>query len=147
MPAEEPARPVKAEKPIEKPADKPADKPSEPARPAAADKPRTDKPAKPADIDDDLGRLQGGTKPGERKTEVKKPIDDATPKGYLAVTSKSPAKILVDGVDTGLSTPITGHMLPLSPGKHKVTFLIGTDRVTFPVVIKAGENSALHKDL
>ena len=78
---------------------------------------------------------------------AKKPVDDGTARGYLAVTSKSPAKIVVDGVDTGLSTPITGHMLPLSPGKHKVTFVIGNDRVTFPVVIKAGENSALHKDL
>jgi len=37
-------------------------------------------------------------------------------------------------------------MLPLSPGKHKVTFVIGSDRANFSVVIKPGENSALHKD-
>jgi hypothetical protein len=35
-------------------------------------------------------------------------------------------------------------MLPLSPGKHKVTF--GSERASYSVVIKAGENSALHKD-
>jgi hypothetical protein len=29
-----------------------------------------------------------------------------------------------------------------------VTFMIGGDRVvTFPIVIKAGENTALHKDI
>jgi hypothetical protein len=107
-----------------------------------------EKPAKPSDIDDDLGKLQGGTKPGDRHAaDGKKPGDDASQKGYLAVTSKSTARVLVDGTDTGLSTPITGHMLPLSAGKHKVTFVAGNDRVTFSVVIKAGENSALHKDL
>jgi hypothetical protein len=149
MPAEEPARAGKT--------DKPADKIGEAPRPPAvtADKspghasPKPlDKPAKPSDVDDDLGRLQGGTKPGDRRpTEARKPIADDAAKGYLAVTSKSTARIAVDGVETGLSTPITGHMLPLSPGKHRVTFLIGDDHPTFTVAIKAGENTALHKDL
>jgi len=145
MPTEEPARGTKVEKPVERSGE--SAKPTSNDKPAhASDKSRTDKPKAP-EVDDELGRLQGGTKPGERKTEVKKPVDDGTPRGYLAVTSKSPAKIFVDGLDTGLTTPITGQMLPLSPGKHKVTLVGRDDRATFPVVIKAGENTALHKDL
>jgi serine/threonine protein kinase len=157
MPAEEPTRPSKADKQADRssgpspPAGGAADKSQGHASAKPVDKP-VDRPARPSDVDDDLGRLQGGTKPGDRRpAEPKKPIDkagdDAASRGYLAVTSKLPARIAVDGVDTGLTTPITGHMLPLAPGKHKVTFVMGNDRrVTFPVLIKAGENTALHED-
>jgi hypothetical protein len=68
-------------------------------------------------------------------------------KGYLQVFSKPPAKILVDGVDSGLKTPISGHTLSLTPGKHKVTFVIGDDRFTYPVTIKQGSTETMSKDL
>lgn len=67
--------------------------------------------------------------------------------GYLQVFSKPQAKILIDGVDTGLTTPISGRQLPLVPGKHKVTFVIDDDRFTYPVTIKAGGTETLSKDL
>jgi hypothetical protein len=68
-------------------------------------------------------------------------------KGYLQVFSKPPAKIFVDNVDTGLKTPISGQALSLAPGKHKITFAIGDDRFTYPVVIKAGTTETMSKDL
>ena len=46
-----------------------------------------------------------------------------------------------------MSTPINGKQLPLSPGKHKVTFAIGGDKFTFAVMIKAGATEVLKKDL
>jgi hypothetical protein len=71
----------------------------------------------------------------------------STEKGYLWVNSKPKAKILIDGVDTGLTTPITGKTLPLTPGKHKVTFVIDDDRFTYPVLIQPGKTEVMSKDL
>ena len=78
--------------------------------------------------------------------------DDSKPaiapsKGYLQLFTKPSAEVMIDGVDTGLKTPVTGHDLPLAPGKHKVTFTIGVDRFTYPVVIEAGETATVSKDL
>jgi hypothetical protein len=93
-------------------------------------------------------------KPDDKKPpEVKPPPVDPKltagdpNKGYLQVFSKPPAKILVDNVDTNLKTPISGQTLSLAPGKHKVTFVIGDDRFTYPVVIKAGVTETMSKDL
>jgi len=66
-------------------------------------------------------------------------------KGYVDLASKPPAKILIDNVDTGKSTPVTG--LPIAPGKHKITFAIGDDKFTYPVVITAGKTESLNKEL
>ncbi|MDB4954517.1 MAG: serine/threonine protein kinase [Myxococcales bacterium] len=71
---------------------------------------------------------------------------DAT-KGYLQVFSKPIAKILVDGADSGMTTPITGRALSLTPGKHKITFVIGDDRFTYPIMVKAGATETMSKDL
>jgi tetratricopeptide (TPR) repeat protein len=69
------------------------------------------------------------------------------PKGYLQVFSQPEARIFIDGVDTGLSTPIQGKALALTPGKHKVTFAIDSHRFTFPVVTKSGQTDTMTKDL
>ena len=87
------------------------------------------------------------SKPETPRVEVPKPPVDTAGKGYLTITSKPNAKIAVDGVDTGLTTPIGGHALSLAPGKHKITFVMGDDRYTFPVVITAGQTQAMSKDL
>ena len=90
------------------------------------------------------------TKLDKSPTSSKKSPDvlaDTSGKGYLAITSKPVAKILVDGTETGMSTPITGKSLALAPGKHKVTFVIGDDRYTFPVVITTGKVEQLDRDL
>ncbi|HSD85962.1 MAG TPA: hypothetical protein VLB44_00550 [Kofleriaceae bacterium] len=68
-------------------------------------------------------------------------------KGYLELSTKPAAKVFIDGVDTGLTTPIKGHAIPLTPGKHKVTFVIGDDRFAYFVVIQAGKTEKLSKDL
>ena len=65
-------------------------------------------------------------------------------KGSLTVTSTPSAKITVDGADTGRSTPMT---IQLPPGKHKVAFIVGGDKFTYTVNVKAGEVTKLHKDL
>lgn len=67
--------------------------------------------------------------------------------GFLEVRSMPAAKILVDGKSTGLTTPITGQQLKLAPGKHKITFVIGDDRFTYPIVITAGRTEVMSKDL
>jgi hypothetical protein len=46
-----------------------------------------------------------------------------------------------------MTTPVSGHSLALTPGKHKVTFVMGDDRYTFPVVIKVGATETMSKDL
>lgn len=68
-------------------------------------------------------------------------------KGYLQVFSKPAARILIDGVDTGLTTPISGKALALTPGKHKVTYVIGQDRYTYFVTTKSGQTDTMTKDL
>jgi len=72
--------------------------------------------------------------------------DDGT-KGYLRLFSQPVAKVLIDGIDTGLTTPVTGKELMLTAGKHKVTFVIDQDRFTYPVTIKVGATETMTKDL
>ena len=77
--------------------------------------------------------LDGG--PREAKTG-----DD----GVLNISCKPQAKIVIDNVDTGLTTP--AHVR-LRAGKHKLTFRVGDDRFTYAVTIKAGESTTISKDL
>lgn len=65
-------------------------------------------------------------------------------KGTLHLASKPAARIFLDGVDTGSSTPM---ILKVAAGKHKVTFVIGTDRYTFPATVTANQTTKLVKDL
>jgi len=138
---------VKAsDKPADKVAVKAPDKPADKVAVKAPDKPADKKPVKTPVVEDDpLGNLQG-TKPADpaAKQPPKVPADA---KGFAAISSIPSARIWIDGKDTGLSTPIIGHALPLAPGKHKVTFVIGADRFTFSVTVKAGETATLHKEL
>ena len=67
--------------------------------------------------------------------------------GYVELVSTPEAKILIDGQDSGYVTPVMGHTLALSPGKHKVTFLVGADRYTYAVHVKSGETVSLSKNL
>jgi hypothetical protein len=85
-------------------------------------------------------------KPTDTKPTDTKVAGDPN-KGYLQLFSKPQAKILIDGTDTNLKTPIAGQQLQLAPGKHKVTFVIGDDRFTYPVQIKAGVTETMSKDL
>ena len=122
-PADPPVSAKPADKPVvAKPADKPAD-PPKPVKPA-------DKPRPRAQPDDD--------NPADKAAAI-------GTMGFLTITSTPRAKVLVDGVDTGKSTPI--KKLPLAPGRHKIQFVVGSDKHTYPVIIKAGETQTLDKNL
>ena len=65
----------------------------------------------------------------------------------LHVLSTPVTHIYIDGIDTGLSTPITGDQLKLAPGPHKVTMEIDHNRYSWPVTIEAKKTVTLSKDL
>ncbi|MGE5184147.1 MAG: protein kinase domain-containing protein [Acidobacteriota bacterium] len=83
-------------------------------------------------------------RPPEPKPDTKPAMADDPTKGYVQLASKPSAKIFIDGADTGKATPVR---LPVSPGKHKVSFVVGDDRYTYPVTVKAGETVPMQKDL
>ena len=64
--------------------------------------------------------------------------------GALRLQCNPPAMIMIDGKDTGQTTPA---VVKVTPGKHKVTFVLGGDRFTYPVEAKAGETATISKDL
>ncbi len=56
--------------------------------------------------------------------------------------------MLVDGKDTGKTTPVAPRAkIPLTPGKHKVTFEVDGKQFHFPIVVKSGEITRLIKKL
>ena len=65
----------------------------------------------------------------------------------IAARSALPRSFVLDTVDTGKTTPITGHGLPLAPGKHKITFVIGDAGYSYSVVITAGQTETMTKNL
>jgi hypothetical protein len=75
---------------------------------------------------------------------MKTPYQGGSPTGQVEIQSDPPANIFIDGKDTGKTTPVT---LDLAPGKHKVTFVVGIDRFTYPVAVQAGQKQAIVKDL
>ncbi|MEO8702711.1 MAG: PEGA domain-containing protein, partial [Kofleriaceae bacterium] len=86
-------------------------------------------------------------KPKDKLPPEDNPADKAaamSTKGILAISSTPSAKVAIDGVDTGQSTPMK---LPVTPGKHKVTYTLGGDKFTFTVTVKVGETTALSKEL
>ncbi len=68
--------------------------------------------------------------------------------GYLIAWTTPWARVWIDGKDTGKTTPIAPRAkIPLSPGKHKVTFVVGTEKFSYPVVIEPGAVKKLRKEL
>lgn len=63
--------------------------------------------------------------------------------GRLRITNSVPAVILLDGETIG-TTPIDHEV---AVGKHKVTFMIGADKHTFLVEVKAGGTVTLDKEI
>ena len=122
-----------------------------PDRASSDDRPRaSDKRPRAAAADDDLGSLAGGSKPLAPRAEPPARSASRQPaegRSFLNITSKPNAKILLDNNDTHLTTPISSHALPVPPGKHKLTFVVGGDKFTYSVVVKPGETVTVHKDL
>ena len=58
------------------------------------------------------------------------------------------AKVLVDGKDTGKTTPVAPRQkIPLKPGRHKITFVVEGKEFSFPITISAGQVTRLIKKL
>ena len=67
--------------------------------------------------------------------------------GFLVANTQPWAKVLIDGRDTGKSTPIAPlSKLPLKPGKHTVTFVVDGKKYSFPIDVKPGEITRLNQD-
>ncbi len=68
--------------------------------------------------------------------------------GYLIANTHPWAKVFIDGKDTGKTTPIGPRdRIPLKPGKHNVTFVTSDKRLSVDVMIRAGEDSKVVRDL
>ena len=74
--------------------------------------------------------------------------DRGTVAGYLVANTTPWAKVLVDGADTGRTTPIAPRSrIALRPGRHVVTFVVGEQRYNFTVRIQSGATTRLIKNL
>lgn len=72
----------------------------------------------------------------------------ASEDGYLIANTQPWAKVIIDGKDTGKTTPIAPRSkIPLKPGKHTVTFVANGRNYNFDVVIKPGEDTRLIRQL
>ena len=72
----------------------------------------------------------------------------ASEDGYLIANTQPWAKVIIDGKDTGKTTPIAPRSkIPLKPGKHTVTFVANGRNYNFDVVIKSGEDARLIRQL
>jgi hypothetical protein len=88
---------------------------------------------------------KGGDKP---KRVDKAGKEDAEEPGYLVANTQPWAKVLIDGKDTGKTTPIAPRSkISLKPGKHVVTFVANGKKFHFDIVVKAGEDTRLIKQL
>ena len=68
--------------------------------------------------------------------------------GFLVANTQPWAKVIIDGKDTGKTTPIAPRSkIALKPGKHVVTFVVNGKRFNFDVAIKPGEDTRLIKQL
>jgi hypothetical protein len=134
----------KPDKSNDKP-DKSNDKPDK-----SNDKPdkSNDKPDKSNDKPD-----KSNDKPPDKSND--KPPDKSNDKplekgdvGYLVAYTTPFARVYVDGVDTGKSTPIVPRgRLELKPGKHKLTFEVDGQKHHYSVTIEAGKTLRFTKDL
>jgi hypothetical protein len=88
---------------------------------------------------------QGGAAPVPATSTTGGPSNDD---GYLVANSQPWAKVIVDGKDTGKTTPIAPRSkIALKPGKHVVTFVANGKKFNFDIVIKPGEDTRLIKQL
>lgn len=109
---------------------------------AAAARGAVDQPAR-------RGRDERGSDPAPRGDA---PASDrarqAADVGYLVAWTTPWARVFIDGRDTGKMTPIAPRAkIALKPGKHRVTFVVGTQRFHYPIVVSPGETFKLRETL
>ncbi len=124
----------------------PTQKPDVIAPKPPTQKPDVITPKPPTQKPDVVVRKPPDKKPPDKMPPEDNPADRAgsVQDGYVVVSSTPRAKVSVDGVETGLTTPTK---LKLSPGKHKIGFSYGTTKSAFPVIVKAGETVTFNKEL
>ncbi|MFI5289569.1 MAG: PEGA domain-containing protein, partial [Polyangia bacterium] len=80
--------------------------------------------------------------------EIKEAAHVSNQPGYLVANTQPWARVIIDGHDTGKTTPIAPRSkIALKPGKHVVTFVVSGKRFHFDVMIKPGEDTRLIKQL
>ncbi len=102
-------------------------------------------------LDDEPSERTSKTKPPEDTTKdpaEAAPEPKATGPGYLVPWTRPWARVHIDGKDTGKVTPVApSAKIPLSPGSHKVTFVVGSKKHNFTVEIESGKTTKLSKIL
>jgi serine/threonine protein kinase len=72
----------------------------------------------------------------------------STQPGSFSAFTKPFARVFIDGKDTGKMTPIAPRSaIPLAPGTHEVTFVVGEERFDYRITIAPGERKNLVKTL
>ncbi len=88
----------------------------------------------------------------DKEPEDLAPVKTAAPNpnepGFLVANTQPWAKVIIDGKDTGKTTPIAPRSkISLKPGKHIVTFVANGKKFNFDIVVKSGEDTRLIKQL
>jgi hypothetical protein len=68
--------------------------------------------------------------------------------GYLIADTHPWARVLVDGEDTHKMTPIAPRAkISLKPGKHVITFVVGSQPFDYTIMVAPGQDYSLSKTL
>jgi serine/threonine protein kinase len=127
-------------KPAPSPSPSPSPKPAPPPSPSPSPS-QTATPAPPAPRPTPRpARPDAGVAAAE-------PAAEAEP-GFLVAYTTPLARVMIDGADTGKTTPIApARRLSLPPGKHTLTFVIGSESETYTVTIASGKTTRFTRDL
>jgi hypothetical protein len=119
-----------------------------------AGKPGTAPSKKPHKAAAKVAKVEGPTparKPAGEPEKVAAGTEEAAGEadmGYLVANTIPWAKVLVDGKDTGKTTPVAPRQkIALKPGRHKVTFVADGKEFHFPITVTAGQITRLIKKL
>jgi hypothetical protein len=111
---------------------------------AKADKPKAEKVA----ASDKAKKPEKPEKPEKAEKPDKAAGKPCAGPGFLIANTQPWAKVVIDGRDTGLTTPIAPRSkVSLRAGKHRVTFVVGDKKFHFPVTITCGEDTRLIQKL
>ncbi|MBI4508757.1 MAG: protein kinase [Deltaproteobacteria bacterium] len=94
-----------------------------------------------------VGGARPSVAPGSSRPRTV-PLSQAQEFGYLIANTTPWARVLIDNRDTGRTTPIAPRTrLPLLPGKHTVTFVVGEKKFSYPITIEVGTDYRLIEQL
>jgi serine/threonine protein kinase len=127
------------------------DKPDKSGTKVAAAKTKSEPKETPAEKPKDEPKTGGKQMPSDGLAPINFGADkggSASEPGFLVANTQPWAKVLIDGKDTGKTTPIAPRSkIPLKPGKHTVTFVVSGKKYNFDISVKPGEEVRLIKQL